>query len=139
MAAIVTIPADIPGLLTHCSPVIHVKEGWGGIVYDASGNGTEPVHVGGSSWGMGKGMGHRLARSELALDLSLPTGRAHAAWWAWSRSPPEHEDPVQWGDLLRGCAAGKGNPERLQKGCLALAGRAVDPAPTTPDDDDDDG
>lgn len=74
------VPGRIRHLLRHCSPVIH-REGWGGIVYDASGDGTGPVHVGGSSWGMGAGSGRRIERADIGLDLSLPTGAIHALWW----------------------------------------------------------
>lgn len=87
-----TLPGDIPGLLRRGSPVlsfgaeratIHAIEGeryWCALTYSDPSI-SVPITV------------FRYP-PDLALDLTDPTGRAHAAWWArdrYEQRPPDHE------------------------------------------------
>jgi hypothetical protein len=71
-----TLPGTIPGLLRRGSPVVE--------------NNRAAVYLGADKHGYhyvadltpGMGCGHRIAHEPVYLDLSDPTGRAHAAWWA---------------------------------------------------------
>ena len=68
-----TIPGDLPGLLRRGSPVIHAAFGAGVLrdpalsdcLFERGRAGSEP--------------------GRLLLDLTDPTGRAHAAWWVGAR------------------------------------------------------
>jgi hypothetical protein len=78
-----TLPGTIPGLLRRGSPVILATRTYGGSVFlDAArgvvcseGGRVATETLGGSPVLVSTGAG------DLALDLSGPTGRAHAAWW----------------------------------------------------------
>lgn len=63
-----TLPGDIPGLLRRGSPVIYRRRQ--DVVCDDPG---DAVYIGSVDF--------RVALDMLALDLTDPTGRAHAAWW----------------------------------------------------------
>ncbi len=68
-----TLPGDIPGLLRRGSPVMYGTRPR--VVED-----VEDYRLGGIG----------LAPEQFAacrLDLSDPTGRAHAAWWAGEKAP----------------------------------------------------
>jgi hypothetical protein len=78
-----TLPGDIPGLLRRGAPVFHPSASLPGVALIAP---AETVAVGVRT----EGIAHvfpRVPLSSLALDLSDPTGRAHAAWWVltWFR------------------------------------------------------
>lgn len=86
-----TLPGDIPGLLRRGSPVVAFglrcvvlgpdEPGRWGPWLVAS-NGDWPDTMGYPA----QAVAIRSCReSELALDLTDPTGRAHAAWWALPR------------------------------------------------------
>lgn len=68
-----SLPGDIPGLLRRGSPVIHAAFGAGVLrdpalsdcLFERGRAGSEP--------------------GRLLLDLTDPTGRAHAAWWLMPR------------------------------------------------------
>lgn len=75
MSADLTLPGDIPGLLRRGSPVLYRdEESWWTVLYieddEACAAPVGEVPLG--AWGH---------LSDFALDLSDPTGRAHAAWW----------------------------------------------------------
>ncbi len=79
-----TLPGTIPGLLRRGSPVtlrprvygdVTLMHGGQGVVHDAA-RGVAVVDTFGGSTRV-----VRYGREDLALDLTDPTGRAHAAWW----------------------------------------------------------
>ena len=79
MSALLTsLPGEIPGLLRRASPVVIADAFRGVVVEDPSGCSSTLVTVERDE----DTMGLRLEMLHaLALDLSDPTGRAHAAWW----------------------------------------------------------
>ncbi len=86
MPADLTLPGTLPGLLRRGSPVVTAKDvrrrggrtipvGLPGLVISI---GTDPwCFLTGGATGF-------FEAQDLALDLTDPTGRAHAAWWAWA-------------------------------------------------------
>ena len=73
-----TLPGDIPGLLRRGSPVWirHVGGRWPAVVEkDPAEHDREGGH-----WMIQFGT-HFVGSRSVFLDLSDPTGRAHAAWW----------------------------------------------------------
>ena len=71
-----TLPGSIPGLLRRGSPVVVPGSDFGSVV-GLGGEGAVYVATENTSrWWM---------CDHLHLDLSDPTGRAHAAWWAVER------------------------------------------------------
>lgn len=115
MSLITTLPGDIPGLLRRGSPVlsfgteratIHAIEGeryWCALTYSDPSI-SVPITV------------FRYPPN-LALDLSDPTGRAHAAWWAWCHMTPYHTDE-EHAALV---AAERGRPDMTPEEIDALA------------------
>jgi len=100
------VPGDIPGLLRRCSPVrVHGpprRPGYGdapatgGWHYPAvvlwCGDERAEVHSSVHGWACG-----RFDRTRLELDLSTPTGRAHAAWWLLKlKHPPAPDGAARW-------------------------------------------
>ena len=84
-----TLPGDIPGLLRRGSPV-HARglaKGCASVVVSVSEQeatiGFTQVWKGGTPWGGDLHEDYAISQKlgKLALDLSDPTGRAHAAWW----------------------------------------------------------
>ena len=74
-----TLPGDIPGLLRRGSPVTVLTVALGpAVVFRVDRDGfsvqSDDADEMDGAWGGYTG-------SALALDLSDPTGRAHAAWW----------------------------------------------------------
>lgn len=73
MTTDLTLPGSIPGLLRRGSPTVlpdgarHVVEGMAGVSAYVPGLGGGAVSI-----------------DALSLDLTDPTGRVHAAWWAGS-------------------------------------------------------
>lgn len=91
MTAALTLPGTIPGLLRRGSPVtlrprvygdVSLMHGGQGVVHDAA-RGVAVVDTFGGSPRV-----VRYGREDVALDLSDPTGRAHAAWWLALRECP---------------------------------------------------
>lgn len=74
-ALLTTLPGDIPGLLRRGSPVV-----WSGVPATVHLIGLQVLCLawedGGSSYAEDD-----IAPAECALDLTDPTGCAHAAWW----------------------------------------------------------
>lgn len=109
----VTLPGDIPGLVRRCSPVVYEGGSW--VVWEVSHGAAllEEDSAPDLRW--------------LRLDLSDPTGQAHAAWWA------TEAHAIRWWakDLARMLmAAHKGKLDRsgqvqLRDLVLRLAGRSA--------------
>ena len=107
MDDLITLPGSIPGLLRRGSPV---WTGWndGAVVVRVWPDGTAAVMADhGESW-------LRVLLSELALDLTDATGRAHAAWWLLDRPDPRHRS------LL--VEPRHADPGYLRQTCLHVAG-----------------
>lgn len=86
-----TLPGTIPGLLRRGSPLIlrprvygevTLLNGGGGVVHDEARGLAVTDTFGGSTRIV------RYGREDVSLDLSDPTGRAHAAWWLASALLP---------------------------------------------------
>lgn len=79
-----SLPGDIPGLLLRGSPIIHgLRFPWRGLVL------TDGVRSDGSILGASPAsetVQGPIPATRIALDLTDPTGRAHAAWWADERA-----------------------------------------------------
>lgn len=129
-ALLSTLPGDIPGLLRRGSPVLATSSA------NAEWTITDPPTAHDLVWlGMPGARGVREARtSDLALDLTDPTGRAHAAWWTFQqRDPPEgwtgFPPPISVEEsMVRHCAimGADMSPEQidtLARLVLRLAGR----------------
>ena len=113
-----TLPGTIPGLLRRGSPVIE--------------DDRIAVYLGADHYGYHyvadltpkRGCGHRIVQGPVDLDLSDPTGRAHAAWWLFTT---EYE-PGSLSEISALHRAGSGGPmddndvELLRVACLEAAG-----------------
>jgi hypothetical protein len=76
-----TLPGTIPGLLRRCSPVVaHVSMAAGDVFFAAGARAV--VFDVDPDAGLLSIEGGWFAPAQWSLDLSDPTGRAHAAWWA---------------------------------------------------------
>lgn len=76
---IVTLPGDIPGLLRRGSPVLcDIPPTLQGTVCCVDGGPAPDVWV---SWDDPDVTDDWVSSVHVRLDLSDPTGRAHAAWW----------------------------------------------------------
>ena len=122
-----SIPGDIPGLLRRGSPIVGVgpdrhRRGWVGLIEQAHSDGQARI-----AWNAGVHGIERIA--SVALDLTDPTGRAHAMWWAAQRE--SMLDDVAWMQL----SAARNRAERgwemdpiqidtLARLVLRLAGRS---------------
>lgn len=78
MTAPLTLPGAIPGLLRRGSPVVHARLGHGLVV--------DPISTPAQMWTRWLPDACEFEPGpaelvDLALDLTDPTGRAHAAWW----------------------------------------------------------
>lgn len=82
MSADLTLPGDIPGLLRRGSPVVN-RASFHAVV-------VRWLH---NDWAVSTDRG-MAGLSNVALDLTDPTGRAHAAWWAL----PLYDDHPECGD-----------------------------------------
>lgn len=119
-----TLPGDIEGLLRRGSPVIiHTPKGPVKAIMvrpcDHAEDGWEAV------WEIGglEDFGLR----DMHLDLSDPTGRAHAAWWADARDVGEFTSKSERFALLdaqNGSDMGELHIAALRTLVLRLAGRA---------------
>lgn len=74
-----TLPGSIPGLLRPRSPILYR-----GMTGSISAIAAERV-----TFALDDSVGVPLTRDveDLSLDLSDPTGRAHAAWWVLRHAP----------------------------------------------------
>lgn len=125
-----TLPGDLPGLLQRGSPVVWLgyDVGWTvAAVDDVEALVTRAY----DSDGDRETRADWEALTYLALDLSDPTGRAHAAWW-WREHVPrdEYDLPVCDFDVAqavrKACSGVDCPPDRidtLRRACLAVAGR----------------
>ena len=122
-ALLSTLPGGIPGLLRSGSLLRHngrravavqVIEGFVLVAHHATGADEEIEIEGGTvPWDL------------VALDLTDPTGRAHAAWWCDGRfdGPPGND---VWMALSLACAGIELTPEQIDafaRLVLRLAGR----------------
>lgn len=118
-----TLPGTIPGLLRRGSPVIE--------------DDRIAVYLGADHYGYHyvadltpkRGCGHRIVQGPVDLDLSDPTGRAHAAWWvlsaldaAGTTSTMAREDSFVVLSALRGGDMSPTQIDRLRLVCLHVAG-----------------
>lgn len=114
-----SLPGDIPGLLRRCSPVVRldiqrpgvvesIGQGWAAVAHDVNNGSLLPI-------------------ADFALDLTDPTGRAHAAWWVRTQIRwPADDDEAEMLDRAR--YADDMTPEQvdtLARLVLRLAGRAA--------------
>ena len=79
-----TLPATIPGLLRHCSPITANVAGWGkvsGVVRESDGKLWAHVSVEGG----GAFLPQRLDAYPFELDITDPTGFHHALLWLAER------------------------------------------------------
>lgn len=151
-----TLPGDLPGLLRRGSPVFWRDEitpfvvawvgPWPGS--DNVADGAIALVAPGSEPCLGMVVN---ACSDLTLDLTDPTGRAHAVWWALRHPSGKVRDAARAIGLMSGCnvkrldgllercatdddAVGdygsvppdgnpRHDPEMLRDLCLRLAGR----------------
>lgn len=125
-----TLPGDLPGLLRYTSPlggdyltVLAVDDGDALVVYEDQRGDF------GALWE---------SLSDLRLDLTDPTGRVHAAWWAWDAwragrreslilpvAPPTITEAEE--EVLRAASLGRTFTDAeiatLRDLCLRLGGR----------------
>lgn len=121
-----TLPGDIPGLLLCGSP-IRTTDGQHGVVVENPAGCTIVLVVRDSADDLTL-MGVE-ALTALRLNLTDPTGRAHAAWWVNERaatflwpSDPRGEDEA----VMLACLGASMTPEQidtLARLVLRLAGR----------------
>ena len=114
-----TLPGDLPGLLRQSSPVVG-PDGTTGAVLDMT---DGEVSVGWTDWSMKRGPLDKLG---LRLNLTDPTGRIHAAWWASARVVGDltpTQAALLW-KALAGADMDRANDiATLRDFCLRLAGR----------------
>jgi hypothetical protein len=73
-----TLPGTIPGLRLHSAPVIYLRTGDRGVAMLTPDGRIVVMFCPAGARGPWT---EAASPDELALDLSDPTGRAHAAWW----------------------------------------------------------
>mgnify|MGYP003559035193 CR=1 FL=1 len=78
MTAPLTLPGTIPGLLRRCSPVTSEDGSARGLIYAMPGYYRAYPDWWGVNWNY---LLQPCDATRLHLDLTDPTGRAHAAWW----------------------------------------------------------
>ncbi len=123
-----TLPGDLPGLLRRGSPVQYpplMAGSW--VVVDVLGE-TAAIACLAAETPHHHGECHI---SDLALDLSDPTGRTHAAWWWAERVPVDAaglpRDRDAYAAMMCARRGGDMDPDEidtLRRACLAVAGRA---------------
>jgi hypothetical protein len=94
MPADLTLPGTLPGLLRRGSPILDRNEPGVVVRLPMATLGEDNPRV-----VMAFGRQGSPPLSVLALDLTDPTGRAHAAWWARERLPDSPDMPgsvVDW-------------------------------------------
>lgn len=123
-----TLLGDIPGLLRESSRVrSRLVPGCVGLVLRVRDNGTADVCWYGKADGTGDEVEHGVPLCELALDLSDPTGRAHAAWWLDSKGVTQSHCLAigeRWLDLeeilSQSCSGGE-----MPRACVDILRRLV--------------
>jgi hypothetical protein len=132
-----TLPGTIPGLLRRGSPVVST------VTDDAWPHGESCVGI--MPYKGQSGLVHnvspivpcctvlfddrpgglvQMARAWVALDLSDPTGRAHAAWWYLRAKPdpPAEVDALAFFKATISADMTDAEIDRLRLACLYLAG-----------------
>lgn len=134
MSKDLTLPGSIPGLLRRGSPVIVTRRTHTGFAPGTTGIALrlERRAVWRIGWGVPSGSAHPAQQSCIALDLTDPTGRVHAAWWAedvpvgpWlSALAPGEEDELIRFMREAGQRVGMSDDQitRFRDLCLKLAG-----------------
>ncbi len=120
-----TLPGTIPGLLRRGSPVIVVNAAIGVV--------DEVTEVG--VFATDGGALHAYYLDQVALDLTDPTGRIHAAWWVMGHDDRKPGiDAGSWvalrGLALKACPGEEFSDyslARFRHLCLMLAGLEVSP------------
>ena len=132
-----TLPGDIPGLLRRGSPVVFRSGGHvpGTVAKFADHKGiTDVPWVWWEPHNEPNGVGKPSLRNSILLDLSDPTGRAHAAWWVLGQSAGPVSKALAALDtsstyllgLIDRCCAGSAtafDTEALRRIVLHVAGR----------------
>ena len=129
-----TLPGTIPGLLRRTTPVIVTRGEWIGLrgIVKSIADGLAVVAL--DNLSVSAVM--TFALDELGLDLSDPTGRAHAAWWLndhdedtlaqATRAVSGVDDCEAWRWLIVSATSGDAWPdarvEYLRLVCLHVAG-----------------
>ena len=121
-----TLPGTIPGLLRRCSPVVaHVSMAAGDVFFAAGARAV--VFDVDPDAGLLSIEGGWFAPAQWSLDLSDPTGRAHAAWWVIAKCDPSTLSVDASVVVLLGATGEDMTPEqinRLRLVCLHVAGLA---------------
>lgn len=119
-----TLPGTIPGLLRRGSPVVFGTHRGDVMSVETTDDGIEAgvVDENGAAWWFGPT--GPVITDDLHLDLTDPTGRAHAAWWAFGRRGWRNVAMNLFTliDARRGCDMPDADIARLRDLCLALAG-----------------
>lgn len=120
MSALLTsLPGDIPGLLRAYSPVLLDGTAQAVRALEYASDGTLYARL--------FGWGRPFHEREVALNLTDPTGRAHAAWWLTGRLDQHPGDEV-WQAICRATTGIDMTPtqiDTLARLVLRLAGRAA--------------
>jgi hypothetical protein len=129
----ITLPGTIPGLLRRCSPVTDAEGVARGLIYAMPGHYRAYPDWWGVNWNY---LLQPCDATRLYLDLSDPTGRAHAAWWLWRQDIDTVEsaiatvfgsniDYAAWLDeVASGADDSDDDIARLRLVCLHVAGLA---------------
>lgn len=125
-----TLPGDIPGLLRRGSVVFYCESAPATVLVIRE---IRPGEAGASIALDGQNvLPDRCVDAEfrhLALDLSDPTGRAHAAWWAYATRRQHPHLTISYGEDAIGMTAILGDDmtpaqiDTLARLVLRLAGR----------------
>lgn len=117
-----TLPGDIPNLIRQWSP-LRLQDGNSTVALAIEPNHVEVFARPSNCWANAE-VG-RLLLARVALDLTDPTGRAHAAWWCNGRFDGHPGDDA-WKALSLACAGIEMTPtqiDTLARLVLRLAGR----------------
>ena len=128
-----TLPGTIPGLLRRCSPVTDAEGVARGLIYAMPGHYRAYPDWWGVNWNY---LLQPCDATRLYLDLTDPTGRAHAAWWLndhdedalaqATRAVSGVDDCEAWRWLIVSATSGDAWPdarvEYLRLVCLHVAG-----------------
>jgi hypothetical protein len=117
-----TLPGTIPGLRLHSAPVIYLRTGDRGVAMLTPDGRIVVMFCPAGARGPWT---EAASPDELALDLSDPTGRAHAAWWAVAHSDLSTISAHDARVILSAVTGEDMKPEdvdRLRLVCLHVAG-----------------
>lgn len=121
------LPGDIPGLLRRGSPVLYDRERFHVSDIDISRD-REDVYIARWAPEYWEYVGTRVSPASAALDLTDPTGRAHAAWWVIERQPRAHRSTNDEIVVSRACSGANiqvSDVATLRALVLRLAGRTA--------------